>query len=187
MGKVRFPTALIPSIAKVLQPEWIEEREMLGKLEEISRRDPPTPLTMTPVEPPMLPRNPSNFPSRGASGSAVIARRLTLPEPPGSEQIAVSQNLISALRSRLGNDEKSSWQFNLGVGLSDVFQLYRNPYERANAASKIKQFTETAPPDVSPEVAAALKNLAAIFETARRTMETDNEIRKSLIIILGGK
>ena len=160
---------------------------MLGKLEEISRREPPTPLAITPVVPPtMLPNRP-NLPSGTAGKSSMLERRLTLPAPPSAEQISLSQNLISALQSRLGSNETSLWEFNLGVNLSRAFQLYRNPNERANAASIVRQFAESAPPDVTPEIVSALKNLSTIFETARRTMETDGEIRKSMIIILSGK
>jgi TonB family protein len=187
LERVRLHPIQIPAIAKAILLEWTEEREMLGKLEEISRREPPTPVSSMAVEPPtMLPNRP-NLPVGATANSAMLERRLTLPAPPSAELISLSQNLISALQSRLGSDEKGLWEFNTGVSLGRAFQLYRNPNERVNAASIVRQFAESAPPNVSPEVVSALKNLSTIFETARRTMETEGEIRKSMIIILSGK
>jgi len=113
--------------------------------------------------------------------------RLILPPPPTAEQIALAQNLISALQSRLGNDELASWQFNLGLDLDRPLQLFRNPNERANAAQIVRQFAENAPDGVSAEVKAALKNLAANFEKGKRTMEIDDEIGRLLAVILKGK
>lgn len=188
LEKVRLHPIQIPAIAKAVSPEWTEERELLGKIEEISRREPPTPLSLAPAESPtpILPNRP-NLPVGAIGNSTMLERRLTLPAPPSAELISLSQTLISALQSRLGSNETSLWEFNLGVNLGKAFQLYRNPNERPNAASMVRQFAESAPPNVSPEVVSALKNLSRIFETSQRTMETEGEIRKSMIIILSGK
>ena len=187
LDRVRLHPIQIPSIAKAFATEWTEEREMLGKLEEISRREPPTPTGLIAAELPRLVRDRANLPGETTQQSATLERRLYLPALPSAEQIALMQNLISALQSRLGNDEKNSWQFNTGVNLSRAFHLYRNPSERANAALIVRQAAETAPPGVAAETVSALKNLSAIFEMPKRTMETEGETRKALTIILSGK
>ena len=189
LEKVRLLPIQIPVIAKALPPEWTSEREMLAQLEEISRREPPTPPPgLIRAEPPLqLTRDRMNLPNGTTAKSATSEYRLILPAPPTAEQISVSQNLITALQSRLGSDEKSLWQFDLGVKLSRALQLYRNPNESANAAQITKQAAENAPPSVSPEVIAELQKLTTIFEREKRTIDTRNEIGKSLTLILNGK
>lgn len=183
LEKVRILPIQISAIGKALQPDWTSEREMLGKLEEISREPaPPTP-NMIPAAPPAVLTDRAQMPNGTAQKTALLERRLILPAPPTAEQVAVSQSLISALQSRLGSDEKGLWQFNLGVNLNRALQLYRNPNERSNAAQIIRQFAESAPQSVSPEVTEELRKLTMIFERDKQTIDTRNEIGRSLSVI----
>ena len=91
LEKVRLHPIQIPAIAKAISPEWTEEREMLGKLEEISRREPPTSLAIAAVDPPTILPNRPNLPVGATGNSAMLERRLTLPTPPSAELISLSK------------------------------------------------------------------------------------------------
>ncbi len=188
LGKLPFSYFSIPTTAKAFAPEWTNERQMLEKLEEIGRTEspmPPSPV-FVPLSPAMT-KSAAKVPNGAMQKSATMQGRLLLPPSPTAEQIALAQNLVFALESRLGNDKLSLWQFNLGLDLSRAFQIFRNPNERANAAQIVRQFAENAPDGVSVEVTTALKNMATNFEKEKRTMEIDDEIARLLNIILKGK
>lgn len=180
-----------PTVAKAFQPEWRSELALLEKIAEMKRAEieaqPSAPVNNQPVI-----RQNTVRRSNGSAVSSMRAEirgemRLLIPNPPTAERISISQNLISSLQSRLGNDELSLWQFNLGIALSKALQLYRNPYERPAGAKILRQLAETAPSGISAEVKTELQNLASAFETKKRERETDIEIRKSLAIIFGNK
>ncbi|HEX8289527.1 MAG TPA: TonB family protein [Pyrinomonadaceae bacterium] len=186
----KIPTLLhfpAPQIAKAFAPEWTNELYLLEKLAEMRRSELEKQPEMPTDEPPVIKENTGKLPNGTVVGSMTLEKRLLIPNPPTPERISIAQNLISALQARLGNDETSFWQFNLGVELSRALQLARNPGERANAAQILRERAKNAPASISPEVIAALENLAAIFENQARTMRSENEIGKSLSIIFSAK
>jgi len=177
----------VPTIAKAFQPEWTTESEMLEKIAEMKRAEVET-QTKTPKDIQSLVRE---YTEKKPDGTIVKSmtgeKRLPIPNPPTPERISISQNLIASLQSRLGSDEIGLWQFNLGVNLSKALELYRNPNERSNAALILKQFYQNTPQNVSAEVLAELQKLIAIFERGKPTMDTHNEIGKSLSAIFRSK
>lgn len=188
LGKLPASYFSIPTAAKAFAPEWTNERQMLEKLEEIGRTEPPLPPSLVFVsQTPAITKSTMGTPNGKMQNSATMQGRLVLPPSPTPEQIALAQNLVSALESRLENDKLSLWQFNLGLDLSRAFQIFRNPNERANAAQIVRQFAENAPDGASAEVTTALKNMAINFEKAKRTMENDDETGRLLAVILRGK
>lgn len=187
-GSLPFSYFSIPTTAKAFAPEWTNEWQMLERLEEIGRNEspmPPSPV-FVPLSPTMT-KSTTKMPSGTIQRSATTQGRLLSPPSPTEVQIAVAQNLVSALQSRLKNDKLSLWQFNLGLDLSRAFQIFRNPNERASAAQIVRQFAENAPDGVPAEVTTALKNMAMNFEKEKRTMEMDDEIVRLLAVILKGK
>ena len=187
-GKLPDSLFSIPTAAKAFAPEWTNERQMLEELAEIVKNEPLPSAPTFVSQSPAMSKNPAKSSSGTTENSAARQGRLSLPPPTTTaEQIALAQNLISALQRRLGDDELSLWQFNLGLDLSRAFQDFRNPNERANAVQIVRRLAETAPAGVSAEVKAALKNMAASFEKARRTTDNDDDTGRLLKTILNGK
>lgn len=185
LGRLPFSYFSIPTTAKTFAPEWTEERQMLKDLGEIGRIEPPMPPSAIFIaQSSATTKNSTRTPNGTTQNSAVIQRRLIVPTPPTVEQFALAQNLVSALQSRLGNDELSLWQFNLGLDLSRAFQTFRDPNERAEAARIVRRFAQNSPVGVAVEVKMTLENMAANFEKEKRTMESDDESARLLKLIL---
>ena len=103
-----------------------------------------------------------------------------MPPAPNPEQIAVTQNLIAALQSRLAVDEIASWQFNLAFAILKDAYPPRNPNEPRQSPETLKTFLSNAPPNLSAEYKTELANLIRIIETESREKSFD-EIRNSII------
>lgn len=176
----------VPSVAKAFQPDWTDEKILLEKLGEFRRAEIEN-LPNTKVEKPVLQRSTEKRPDGTMQSSMSMQMRLPIPNPPTPERIAVAQNLIVFLQSRLASDELSLWQFNLGVNLGKALELYRNPNERINAAVILRQFADNAPSNVPAETLAELQKLIAIFEKGARTFETQNELAKALANLFKSK
>lgn len=166
-------------IKKAFQSDWKEENELINQLEKIK------PTERKDIKPLIISQTVENSGNEMRATQHIEGRINIL--LPNYEAVKISQNLISSLQKRLANDEKSLWQFNLGVGLINIFHLYRNPNERQNAALTLRQFAQNAPPSLSSEVIIELQKLITIFEKGTRTMETDHEIRKSLAVFAQSK
>lgn len=185
----KIPTLLnfsVSIIAKAFQPEWTNELELLGKIAELKRVEAVSP----PAALPSIRFN-SQISEKKWNGMVIKStpdeNSLLIPNPPTPERVLISQNLISSLQSRLGNDQMSFWQFNLGINLSKALWLYRNPKERLNTAQIVRQSADNAPEGASAEVLTELRNLAAVFEGQESRSDIDYEIRKSLSIIFRNK
>ncbi len=186
----RLPTLKnfsVPIISKAFQPEWTNELVLLEKIAEMKRAEDESPTVAPPETQFVLSPTTEKKWNGMVVKSAMGEKRLPIPNPPTPERVSISQNLISSLQARLGNDEVSFWQFNLGVNLSKALWLYRNPKERLNAAQILRQSTDSAPSGAAAEVLIELQKLAAVFEREKPTMNTENEIGKSLSVIFKNK
>jgi TonB family protein len=171
-------TVPLPTFAKAIEPEWTDERQALEKLKEIQTAQ------FANFQ------NPNGSNAIGAVGVAsqnqasVTARwQVPIPQSPSNEQITLAQNLISALQTRLKNDKLNLWRFNLGLGLSKILRLYRNPFTQVDASKIIKDFSENAPAAVQPEILAKLNYLAVILQNK----DSLDEINQALAIIFSDK
>lgn len=185
----KVPTLMnfsVPIIAKAFQPEWTNEIELLEKIAEMRRAEAGSQAS-APPEIQFVSQTTEKKWNGMVVKSMMGEKRLPIPNPPTPERVSISQNLISSLQARLGNDEVSFWQFNLGVNLSKALWLYRNPKERLNAAQILRQSTDSAPSGAAAEVLIELQKLAAVFEREKPTMNTENEIGKSLSVIFKNK
>ena len=159
-------------IKKAFQPDWKTESELILKLAEIIRANPYK------NQPLLVNRTIEN-----SVGSNSVAQRgeirLNIP-PPNYESIPVVQNLISALRARLGDDQKSLWQFNLGIAVIESQGLFRNPSTRHESLAVLRRFVQTAPADLQSEFLPNLQNLINLLEQ-KPSLQSGTEIRKSII------
>lgn len=179
----RAPAASFPITAarKTFAPEWTAELQMLEKLAEIRRTEP-----AMPPRPTFVAASPTNVKERNNVKSVSIAQ-VYLRSAPSAEQIALSQNLISALTARLGSDEIASWQFNLGLDLRRAIAMQRHPDANTEGSLIIRRSIERAPAKASAEVIQALENLATIFARPKASLESPNEITKALNVIFSDK
>lgn len=159
LDRLPVGTFSIPMTRKAISSEWMDEIGMLNKLDVIRRSEPPRPdpVAVTPI---LITRTTTH--SSGGRGSASSTSQGTillpppLPLPPATvEQISISRNLITALQMRLANDKLGSWQFNLGVDLSDALELSQG--RNGNAENVVKKYIDTMPEGVEPAVVSALK------------------------------
>ena len=183
----RLPAASfhVPGAKKAFASEWTTELQMLEKLDEIRRAEPPPPKSPFADAPKPILMN--NSASGAASSDALIVRRLYVPPTPSAEQIALAQNLVSALQNRLENDASASWQFNLGLDLHRAMEMQRYPNARAESAQIIRRNIEKAPQTTSKEVISALEDLVRFFERTKETVDTQNEIGRALSVIFNSK
>ncbi len=185
----RMPIAFfsIPMTAKAFPLEWTSEHNMLDKLRGIGRKE-PSAVRRIADNTPVFVRVPGAARVDKSYGkSVVIYQPLYTPSSPTPEQIAAAQELITALRERLGNDIVSLWQFNLGLELSGIFELYRNPNARGEAVRRLKQFADNIPPGIPAETAKALREMAALFDLDNTKIDTHNDILRSINLILSSK
>ena len=172
-----------PRIARAFQPEWLDEMKMLDQLAEMRRIE----IESNGDDRPVFVRK-TNPNSNGAPQSSISAEvRLPVRNPPTGERISLSQNLTAALQSRLATDESGLWKFNAGANLAKAFEDFRRPDGDRSAAQNLRQSTDTAPSDISPETLTELKKLARLFEAARPTAEAWEQISKSMGIVFREK
>jgi len=177
----------VPRIARTFQPDWKEEHEILSKLAEMRRIEMETENASVTDNKPVFVRKTAPNQSGTLQSSVKAEIRLPTPVPPSGERIALAQNLTAALQSRLAADESNLWKFNTGTNIARAFEIARNPNERSNAAQILRQSLEIAPTDIAAESRAALQKLIEIFESGQRTVDTSNEIGKSLTILFNSK
>jgi TonB family protein len=169
----------VPRIAKAFLPEWSGEFELLGKLADLRSAQNASPNGgFTPIRPTIVRK--SQPAARGTIENSIQAEiNLPAPAAPGGEQIALSQNLIAALQSRLAGDAPNLWRFNTGIDLVKAGETFRN-FDDQSGLQILRQALGSAPPGIPAETLAALKKLIEIFEGARRAVETRNDAAQAM-------
>lgn len=172
------PKVALGGIKKNLKPDWTAENEMLAKLEEFVAQmpkiekidEPPTLTTQT------INRNGATYKMQ------TFAKRLPVIAPPNPEHIAVTQNLVNALQSRLASDEIASWQFNLGFAILNEAYPSRETGEHQPPKTLI-DLLQNAPQNLSAEYKTELANLINIIETERMKKDINgiDKTRNSVI------
>ena len=166
----------LAGIKKNFKADWTAENEMIARLEEFVAQMPPTEKF---DDVPVLQTQTIN-----KNGSMVSMRTFSRPLPsspaPNPEQIAVTQNLIAALQSRLAADEIAAWQFNLAFAILKDAHPARNPNEPRQSPETLKTFLANAPTNLPAEYKTELANLIRIIETESREKSFDL-IRNSII------
>jgi len=177
----------VPRIAKTFESDWTGELEILKRLAEMRRAEIESPNVEPNNTKPIFKTVPPGTVTGRVSGMSTMERQIIIPNPPTPERIALSQNLIAALQSRLASNESNLWKFNAGVNFIKAFELYRNPNERRNAAQVIRESVESAPPEIPAETLGAMRRLIEIFESGDRRIETANEISQAMSTIFKTK
>lgn len=165
----------LAGIKKNFKPDWTAENEMLAKIEELIGQMPKIEKT---EELPVL--TTQRIDSNGdISESRTLVRKLPVYPQPNPEQIAVTHNLITALQSRLADDEIANWQFNLAFAiLQEVPRL--DPNEPNKSPDSLKLLLQTAPPNLPKAYTDELKNLIRSIES-RTKKGLFEEIKTSII------
>ena len=172
----------VPAIMKAFAPEWADEREMLGQIAQMKEDE----LKKYPDEMddrPMLRRTMVQT-ANGSSITAVIGRRLPVPNPAAPELAAISQRLIISIRARLAKDELALWQFDLGIALNSALMRNRNSNAPKEAVDIITGLIGSAPKDVLPSTLSDLKTLAAVIEGVPRSNNGFRELPRLMIAII---
>ncbi len=185
LDRLPVGTFSIPMTRKAISSEWADEIGMLNKLDVIRRSEPPRPDPVA-VIPILITRSTTHSSGGRGSASSTSQGTILLPLPPATvEQISISRNLITALQMRLANDKLGSWQFNLGVDLSDALELSQG--RNGNAENVVKKYIDTMPEGVEPAVVSALKTLELNLGKDRSTPESFNAVTRALTVIMSSK
>ncbi|MEO8073041.1 MAG: energy transducer TonB, partial [Acidobacteriota bacterium] len=154
-------------IKKAVSSDWQTENDLILKLDEIRRANPNKNLPILVVD------KVDGFSNRNRSVQQVQGR-LIIPQQ-NYEQVSISQRLVSALRGRLGNDEKSLWQFNLGVAFVEFQETFRNPKIRRESFEILRRFVQNAPAEIQPAYLEQLQNLASLAEQKISDKDSDKD------------
>ncbi|MEO6588153.1 MAG: energy transducer TonB [Pyrinomonadaceae bacterium] len=156
--------------------DWTTENDLLGKLEELVAQ---MPVPEKIDELPMLTTQTTTKNGAVFKGQT-FSRRLPAIPSPNPEQIAVTQNLITALQSRLADNEAALWQFNLTFAILKDANFSRDPNEPRPKPETLMTFLANTPKDISPEYTEELKILIELLESSRQ-FENDQKIQNSII------
>ncbi len=138
-------------IKKAVPSDWQTENDLILKLDEIKH------LNLRRNQPIFVPEKVDIFNDRNRVAQR-IQGQLNSPQQ-NPEQVFISQNLISMLRGRLGNDENNLWQFNLGVSFVEFQEVFRNSKTRRESFEILRRFVQNAPSDIQPDYLEQLENL----------------------------
>lgn len=141
-------------IKKALPSDWQTENDLVLKLEEIKYANPNKNI-------PVLVADKVNLYQDKNRIGQQIQGRLIVPQQ-NYEQVSISQRLVSGLRGRLGNDEKSLWQFNLGVAFVEFQEVFRNPKTRRESFEILRRFMQNAPSGIQTAFLEQLQNLTSL-------------------------
>jgi len=171
-----LPFMNINSIDKAFPADWTAEKEQITRLTQLKAE-------MSSFAPAITgERKISETTEKTADGATVkkMVKRIAVKddEPVNSEQIAISQSLISSLQGRLANDELNSWQFNTGVSLNRAVSKLRYTSEWQNVLDALRRQIQTAPEKVSPEFLAELRKIAALIEKPTMTAEDREQMSR---------
>ncbi len=167
----------LAGIKKNFKPDWTAENEMLAKIEELVAQMPKVEKTEVL---PVLTMQRIDGGNGTISESQTMVRRLPVYPQPNPEQIAVTHNLITALQSRLADDEIANWQFKLAFAILQDVHPRLTPNEPNKSPDSLKLLLQTAPPNLPTEYTNELKKLIENIERRKRTDDFD-EIRTSII------
>lgn len=167
----------LAGIKKNFKPDWTAENDLLAQLEKLVEQMPP----ITKFEDqPVLTTQRIDGSNGTISQSQTMVRRLPVYPQPNPEQIAVTQNLLASLQSRLADDEIALWQFNLAFAILQDVHPRLTPNEPNRSPDALKQLLQTAPANLPAEYKNELKNLIKNIENRKRTDDFDI-IRTSII------
>jgi TonB family protein len=167
-------------IDKVFQADWTTEREQLKKLEEIKQAE----SSKVSLPAASAQRQISDTTEKKADGTVVrkVVTEFAVKNDtdPNSEQVAISQSLISSLQSRLGGDELNLWRLNTGVSLSLALSKLRFTSERQRVLDSLRSQIQSAPSGISADYITALQKILTVLEKPNPTADDRNEISPNL-------
>lgn len=165
----------VDGISKAFPAEWAAEKQQLDRLTEIKRAEEINNPPIVSSERKVIENTEKR--ADGTTVKTIITERAVKPvSPPNAEQTAIAQNLIAALQARLGSDEASLWQFNLGINLNKALSQTGNFNERQNTSALLRQQIQFAPSKIAPEYLADAQKVVTILENQNLTEEDRQQI-----------
>ena len=170
-------------ILKAFASDWSVEREMLERMAK-TRRDREKQYPAAAVQTPTVVRTTTKT-SNGSTMTGVFSsRRLSLPDAPTPEEITVFHQLIASIRTRLTDDQTALWQFNLGIALSSIFSIRRDPIAKTEFVELIRGLANTAPKGISATTLSDLRSLALMIESGPRTADEHRDLPRLINAII---
>lgn len=171
------------SIDSVLKPDWSAEREQIKRLETIKQTEEST-YSDTKVSGDSKVSEKTEQTADGRTvKKIIIERNIETSGQPNAEQVAISQSLISSLQGRLAADQTAVWKFNLGVAVSRALSAVKNPNEKENTLSALRQQIAAAPADTSPEYLENARKIADLLGTPNPADETRGQIAQLMLML----
>lgn len=165
------------SLGKNFPAEWTAENEQLKRLAQIKQTavesQPEAPIVLTEKEKSQI----SELKTEDGTVRKVIVRRVAKPDDRSTgEQNAIVQSLIASLQGRLATDELNSWQFNLGLTLSEAWTKVGNPMERERVLSSLRSQFQSAPESVPADYLDSARQIVELLEKPNVAHEDRRQI-----------
>lgn len=176
----------LSSLTTKIPAEWTTETEQLKHLQTIARSAMPKPVVPAIKSDAAIRTEEKSTETieKTVEGTVVrkmvVTRSIGVPAEASAEQVSVVQNLTSSLQSRLGNDPKAAWQFNLGVALGRAFSNARNQDDQQTLVNSVRQQIAAAPGDTAPEYLENANKIVALLESKEKTPEQRQQIGQML-------
>lgn len=152
-----FPAQL----GSLLLNDWTLERDYLQKLNDLRTAE----FEAVKNSPDLIGEVEEKVQVQSDGTQKVIREsRISVSVKPNPEQIAIAQNLISALHSRLSVNQKDLWNFNLGVTIGKTIASIKNPDELKRGTQDLQYHIQNAPNDATPELISELNKLVSLLE-----------------------
>lgn len=163
-------------LTNLLQKDWTPERENLQRLDELRKLE----FEAVKNSPDAVKENAVEKVQVQSDGTQrvvkVIESQISVSVKPNPEQIAIAQNLISALQSRLAVNQTDLWNFNLGATVARAVASGKNSDEMKRGAQDLRYHIQSAPNGIAPELINELNKLAAILEGDNFSPENRSEL-----------
>lgn len=165
------------SIADQLPADWLEEKELLNSLtfaepganisSDVSGKTEATGDLSAGVKSSV----PKIAPVKGEMGSSPYRVRELDDRSRGPVR-----ELLEAVRTRVSNDERSEWEFELGVAMAELVIVLQDQADTGSNIDRVREISERAPAAVTPRSREQLSQFLALFNTTKVTGENSGEM-----------
>lgn len=187
----KFPVSPFTAvrISKAIDPNWTDEFLLAEKLKAIGRANPGTPAILALGKPLLVSRSVTSASLSRSANSQTTSTSVVLPSfrTPSPDQVSTAMNLIDGVKLRLADDKLGLWQFELGLGLQEIFHMTRAQSQMINPAKKVDDYLNHAPVSASTEMLKALGDLKKLLEKTGQRSEDGREIINTLAAIFQAK
>lgn len=163
------------SLNFVIPADWTNEREKIKRLDELKKAEMEMNVDNAPKERVLDEVSSNSDNNKNAIKTTTTRITISPDKKTFSEVTAISQDLISSIRGRLGADEISLWYFELGVNFNKALLNSDSRVEkiRIEGVKPFRELIKNPPSEISEDIISNLEKMASFME---KGMFTDEDI-----------